>query len=157
MTLRVGQGFDCHAFADDPARPLMLGGIEISNERGLAGHSDADVATHALMDALLGAACLGDLGRHFPATEEHRDASSLAMLETVLESVLDQGWTVTSADVTIIAQAPRLEQWLPAMADLLGDHLGIDVSVKATTTDRLGAIGRGEGICSFAIVLLEAR
>ena len=80
MTIRIGQGFDCHAFSDDPARPLMLGGIEILEARGLAGHSDADVATHALMDALLGAACLGDLGRHFPATDEHRDASSVTML-----------------------------------------------------------------------------
>jgi len=157
MTIRIGQGFDCHAFSDDSARPLMLGGIEIPEARGLAGHSDADVATHALMDALLGAACLGDLGRHFPATNEHRDASSVTMLEVVLERVLDQGWTPTSADLTIIAQGPRLEPWLPAMADLLGDHVGVDVSVKATTTDHLGAIGRGEGICSLAIVLLEAR
>ncbi len=155
--MRVGQGIDCHAFSDDHSRPLIIAGVTIPGARGLDGHSDADVATHALMDALLGAACLGDLGRHFPAIDEFSGARSLELLDIVMERVTRAGWRPISADVTVIAQTPRLADHLEQMATVLSGHLGHEVSVKATTTDHLGAIGRGEGITAMAIALLEAQ
>lgn len=154
--MHIGQGIDCHAFSDDHSRPLIIAGVTIPGARGLDGHSDADVATHALMDALLGAACLGDLGRHFPATHEFNGARSLELLDIVMERVAGAGWRPISADVTVIAQVPRLADHLEQMATVLSGHLGHEVSVKATTTDHLGAIGRGEGITAMAIALLEA-
>ena len=156
--MRIGQGLDVHAFSDDPSRPLILGGVVIPGERGLAGHSDADAATHALMDALLGAAGLGDLGRHFPDSDEaHRGASSLALLDEVLLRVEAAGFAPLSADVTIVAEAPRLAPHMGAMAEILSSKLGVPVSVKATTTEQLGALGRAEGIAALSVALLEVR
>ena len=154
--MRIGQGLDVHAFSDDPVRVLVLGGIVIPGARGLEGHSDADAATHALMDALLGAAGLGDLGRHFPDTDEtYRGASSLALLETVVERVASAGFRPCSADVTIVAETPKLASHMAAMAEVLSARLGAPVSVKATTTEHLGALGRAEGIAALSVALLE--
>jgi len=154
--MRIGQGLDVHAFSDDPARILVLGGVVLRGERGLVGHSDADVPTHALMDALLGAAGLGDLGRHFPDTDPaYEGASSLILLDAVVERLADAGYRACSADVTIVAETPKLSAHMPAMAEILSARLGAPVSVKATTTEHLGAIGRGEGIAALCVALLE--
>jgi len=156
--MRIGQGVDIHAFSEDPGRALVLGGVRIDGERGLAGHSDADVVTHALMDALLGAACLGDLGRHFPDDDPATaGVSSLELLDVVLDRVAAAGYVPCSADITVLAQSPRLASQLGVMAELLSHRLGTPVSVKATTTEQLGAIGRSEGIAAMAIVLVEER
>jgi 2-C-methyl-D-erythritol 2,4-cyclodiphosphate synthase len=155
--MRIGQGLDVHAFSTDPARPLILGGVVIPGSPGLEGHSDADAATHALMDALLGAGGLGDLGRHFPDTDEaNRGASSLALLDVVRERLGAAGFTPISADVTIVAETPRLTSHMGAMAEILSAKLGAPVSVKATTTEHLGALGRAEGIAALAVALIEA-
>jgi 2-C-methyl-D-erythritol 2,4-cyclodiphosphate synthase len=154
--VRVGLGFDAHAF--DSARPLVLGGVVVPDSPGLAGHSDADVLSHALADALLGAAALGDLGSMFPATEAWRDASSLAILASSAAAARDAGWELVSADVTVIAERPPLgshrAEMVARVAGALGAEAGV-VSVKATTTDGLGFTGRGEGIAAMAVVLLE--
>ena len=156
--MRIGQGLDVHAFSDDDARVLVLGGVVLPGERGLVGHSDADVPTHALMDALLGAAGLGDLGRHFPDTDPaYAGASSLVLLEAVVEKIAAAGFRATSADLTIVAEAPKLSAHMSAMAEILSERLGAPVSVKATTTEHLGALGRGEGIAALCVVLLEER
>lgn len=154
--IRVGQGTDAHRFSDDAGRPLVLCGLEVPGARGLAGHSDADVATHALCDALLGAAGLGDLGRHFPDDDPaFEGASSMALLARCCAMTREAGFLVGNADVTVLAAAPRLAGLLDAMAASLSGALGAPVSVKATTTDAMGAIGRGEGIAATAVVLLE--
>jgi 2-C-methyl-D-erythritol 2,4-cyclodiphosphate synthase len=154
--VRIGQGIDAHRFSDDPGRALWLGLVRIGGEPGLAGHSDADVATHALCDALLGAAGLGDLGRHFsdqdPATE---GIASGELLRRVLVLVEDAGFVVESGDVTIVAQRPRLAAHLGPMSVALHSAVGAPISVKATTTEGLGAIGAGEGIAASAVVLLR--
>ncbi|MFQ5719990.1 MAG: 2-C-methyl-D-erythritol 2,4-cyclodiphosphate synthase, partial [Acidobacteriota bacterium] len=141
---RVGIGLDVHAMAPD--RPLVLGGVTLSSDGGLAGHSDADVLTHAVCDALLGAAGEGDLGRHFPSSEARwRDVSSLQMLSRVAEMVRTAGWEVTNIDAVVVAEQPRLAGHLRAMAAALADCLGVEaarVHVKATSTDGLGTIGR---------------
>lgn len=156
--MRIGQGIDVHRFSDDPARELWLGLIHLPGEPGLVGHSDADAATHALCDALLGAAGLGDLGRHFSDTDPaHRDIASRVLLTSTVEMIREAGWVVANADVTIVAQRPRLAARMPEMAEALGDVLGAPVSVKATTTEGLGAIGAGEGIGASAVVLLMER
>jgi 2-C-methyl-D-erythritol 2,4-cyclodiphosphate synthase len=156
--MRIGQGLDVHAFSTDPARVLVLGGVVIPDAPGLEGHSDADVATHALIDALLGAAGLGDLGRHFPASDEsHRGVSSLLMLDQVVQLVGEAGFGAISADVTIVAQTPRLQGHMGAMAEVLSTRLGAPVSVKATTTEHLGALGRAEGMAALSVVLVEDR
>ncbi len=153
--MRIGQGLDAHRFADDPSRGLVLGLVEVAGSPGLAGHSDADVATHALCDALLGAADRGDLGRHFPSSDPGiAGISSRVMLERVVAVVADAGFAPSSADVTIVAQRPVLAAHLPEMSRSLSAVLGCVVSVKATTTDGLGDIGRGEGIAASAVVLL---
>ena len=153
--MRIGHGFDVHRFSDDEHRELWLGLIHIPAERGLDGHSDADVATHALCDALLGASGLGDLGRHFPSSDERwRAVSSRELLARVIELVLVSGREAQSADVTIIAQHPRLAELLNNMSDALSEVVGCFVSVKATTTDGLGAIGDKQGIAAMAVVLL---
>jgi 2-C-methyl-D-erythritol 2,4-cyclodiphosphate synthase len=155
MSARIGQGYDVHAFSDDADRPLVLGGVPVEG-RGLAGHSDADVVTHALADALLGAAGLGDLGQHFPSTDAAwSGADSVALLLEVVAMVGRAGYRVVNADCTVVAQAPRLAPHTAAMAERLGEALGSPVSVKATSTDGLGSIGRGEGIAALAVVLLE--
>jgi 2-C-methyl-D-erythritol 2,4-cyclodiphosphate synthase len=156
--LRVGSGYDLHAFAED--RALVLGGVTVPHTRGLAGHSDADVLTHALIDALLGAAVLGDIGDWFPSGDpRYRDARSLILLDRVTDELRQRGWRLINADTTIIAQEPRLAVARAAIRASLAQRLGLDpgrVSVKATTPDHLGAIGRAEGIAAQAVVLVEA-
>ena len=157
-SLKVGHGLDVHRVSDDPARLLVLGLVEIPGAPGLVGHSDADVATHALCDALLGAANLGDLGRHFPDTDpNYAGVPSRELLSETLRLVSAQGFAVTSADITIIAERPRLAEHMPTMSRELGQLVGTDVSLKATTSEGLGALGRVEGIAATAVVLLERR
>lgn len=154
--MRIGHGFDVHAFAS--GRALILGGVSIPYERGLLGHSDADVVLHALADALLGAAALGDIGRHFPDTDPaFAGADSRVLLREVMTRVAAAGWRVGNVDVTVIAQAPRLAPHIAAMVQNIADDLGVavgQVNVKATTTERLGFTGRGEGIACEAVCLL---
>ncbi len=155
---RVGQGFDVHAFAE--GRRLILGGIQVEHPLGLAGHSDADVLAHAITDALLGAARLGDIGQHFPDTDRQwKDADSIELLAFVNGLLEERGWGVVNIDATIIAQKPRLAEHLPAMAARLAEALRIEpgrVNLKATTTERLGFTGRAEGIAAMATALIAS-
>jgi 2-C-methyl-D-erythritol 2,4-cyclodiphosphate synthase len=153
--MRIGQGFDVHALA--AGRRLVIGGVEIAHDRGLVGHSDADVLAHAICDALLGAAGLGDIGRHFPDTDpRYRDADSMGLLAEVARRVRAGGWQPVNVDATVIAQAPRMAPHIPAMEERLRQAIGpgCAVNVKAKTMERLGALGRGEGIAAEAIALL---
>jgi len=154
---RAGIGYDIHRLAAD--RRLVLGGVAIEHPTGLAGHSDGDVLLHALMDALLGAANLGDLGRHFPSDDPaYAGASSLGLLKRVGALIREAGFAVASLDATVIAQAPRLAPHVGAMRDAIAGALGIEsgrVSVKATTNDGLGVVGSGEAIATLAIALLD--
>lgn len=156
MELRVGQGFDVHALVPD--RKLILGGVTIPYHLGLLGHSDADALLHAISDALLGAAGLGDIGRHFPDTDARwKDADSRALLRAALATVRAAGWRVNNVDATVIAQAPRIAPHVSAMRANIASDLGIDidrVNIKGKTTERLGFAGRGEGIAAEAVVLL---
>jgi 2-C-methyl-D-erythritol 2,4-cyclodiphosphate synthase len=156
MDYRVGQGLDVHAFANGDH--VMLGGVRIPHERGLAAHSDGDVALHALCDALLGAAALGDIGRHFPPAEERwRGADSRDLLTRVAAMLGEAGWRPVNLDLTIACEAPRIQPHVESMRLSMADVLGIAVeavSVKATTTERLGFCGRGEGIAALAVVLI---
>jgi 2-C-methyl-D-erythritol 2,4-cyclodiphosphate synthase len=153
----VGSGYDAHRFAD--GRLLVLCGVEIDHPRGLAGHSDADVGVHALMDALLGAAGLGDIGDLFPDTEPaYAGISSIALLRRVGARVREAGWQVANVDVTLVCERPRLASYRPAMRQVLAGALGLAgdaVSVKATTTEGMGFEGRGEGIAALAVCLLS--
>ena len=150
--MRIGTGYDAHRFARD--RRLVLGGVEIEHELGLEGHSDADVLTHAIIDALLGAAGLGDLGTHFPPSDDRwRDADSLDLLRTVL-GMLDQ--PVVNVDATVICEEPRLADHRAEMERNLSETVGAPVSVKATTNEGMGFAGRGEGICCIAVALVGA-
>jgi len=154
---RVGQGIDVHGFSDDPGRPLVLGGVTVPGAPGLAGHSDADALSHALADALLGAAGLGDIGRHFPDDDPAwAGADSTALLASVVTRVAEAGWRAVNADCTVVAERPRLAGHAPAMAQRLSDVVGAPVSVKATGPEGLGALGRGEGIAAVAVVLMVA-
>jgi len=157
--MRIGTGFDVHAFA--AGRPLVIGGVTIAFERGLAGHSDADVLLHAISDALLGALALGDLGMHFPDTEaRYAGADSRALLRHVMSLVAQRGYEVGNVDATIIAQAPKLAPYIQAMRANVAADLGCDpdrISVKATTTERLGFAGREEGIAAQAVALVVPR
>jgi 2-C-methyl-D-erythritol 2,4-cyclodiphosphate synthase len=156
--MRVGQGFDVHPFSDDPSRPLLLGGVVVDGAPGLAGHSDADVLAHALSDALLGAARLGDLGRHFPDTDpQFADADSMHLLAEVAGRIAAAGFRALNADCTLVAERPRLSPFVDRMADGLSAVLDAPVSVKATRAEGLGALGRAEGIACIAVVLLESR
>lgn len=158
VTLRVGHGFDVHPFSDEPGRPLVLGGVVVGGAPGLAGHSDADVLAHALADALLGAAGLGDLGSLFPGTDpKYAGADSLGLLAEVVGRVTTAGLAAVNADCTLVAERPRLGPWVSSMAERLGAVVGAPVSVKAKRGEGLGAIGRAEGIACFAVVLLGAR
>jgi 2-C-methyl-D-erythritol 2,4-cyclodiphosphate synthase len=154
---RVGFGFDLHPLA--AGRPLVLGGVTVEFERGLAGHSDADVLSHAVGEALLGALALGDLGRHFPDTDpRYRGISSLTLLRSVVELVVTHGGRLVNVDATVLAQAPRLAPLLPEMAKRLADALGLAVervSVKAKSPEGLGLVGRQEGIAAMAVVSVE--
>lgn len=156
MRFRVGIGFDAHRFATD--RPLMLCGVRIPYELGLVGHSDADVALHALCDALLGALALGDIGQHFPDTDQrYKGAPSSLFVQGVMAQVSERGWKIGNVDITIIAQMPKLSPHREAMRERVAELLGIDkefVSIKATTTDQMGFAGRGEGIAAVAVAML---
>ncbi len=154
---RVGIGYDVHRFG--PNRPLILGGVRIDYPLGLEGHSDADVAVHAAMDAILGALALGDIGLHFPPDDPRfADASSLDLLRQVRELVQQHGWGIANLDVSVIAEAPRLAPHVLEMRQRIAAAAGIPphcVSVKATTNERLGFVGRGEGIAAMAVALLD--
>lgn len=156
--MRVGIGYDVHPFSAN--RPLVLGGVTVPHTSGLEGHSDGDVLTHALIDALLGAAALGDIGTHFPSEDEQwRGASSVDLLAKTRVILAEAGFGVANVDATVVAQAPRLAPHTQTMRELLAQALAVDpsnVSVKATTTDRLGAIGRDEGIAAVAIALIDS-
>ena len=155
--IRIGHGYDVHAFGEGDA--VVLGGIQIPCERGLIAHSDGDVVLHALCDALLGAAGLGDIGRHFPNTDPaFSDADSRTLLRAVVAQLDEAGWTVVNIDLTVIAQTPRLSQHIDGMRDCIAADLRVpmgSVNVKATTTEKLGFVGREEGIASHAVALLK--
>ena len=156
---RIGQGYDCHALV--PGRRLVLGGVEIPFERGLLGHSDADALLHAITDALLGAAGLGDIGRHFPDTDaRYAGADSRVLLRAAAELVEAHGWVVSNLDATIVVQAPKMAPHIPAMVRHIAEDLGVQpsaVNVKAKTAERLGPEGRGESISAQAVVLVVPR
>jgi len=155
VNVRVGQGFDVHAWSDDPDRRLVLGGVVLPGERGLAGHSDADVVAHAAADALLGAAGLGDIGAHFPDTDSRwHGADSLTLLGHVVGLVRAEGWSIGNVDTTVVLEAPRLAPHKTAMEERLTGVVGAAVSVKAKRAEGLGALGRGEGVACFAVALL---
>jgi 2-C-methyl-D-erythritol 2,4-cyclodiphosphate synthase len=153
---RIGQGYDVHALV--PGRRLVVGGVEIAHSHGLLGHSDADVLLHAITDALLGAAALGDIGRHFPDSDPRwRGADSRALLREAAAKVRAAGWSIGNVDTTIVAQAPRMAPHIPAMVAAIAADLGLAqerVNVKAKTTERLGFAGRGEGIAAQAVALV---
>lgn len=158
MSVRIGQGFDVHAFG--PGDHVMLGGVRIEHHQGLCAHSDGDVLLHALCDALLGAAALGDIGRHFsPSDPQWRDADSRGLLRQVLRLIKREGWEVGNVDVTIICEAPKIAPHVEHMRLAIASDLQLQpgaVSVKATTTERLGFTGREEGIAATAVVLLQS-
>ena len=158
MRFRVGNGFDFHPLA--AGRRLVLAGVEIKHDKGLSGHSDADVAAHALANAILGALGAGDLGRHFPDDDaRYKDADSIKLLAEVWKCARDGGWRLGNADLTIFAQLPKLKPYLDAMRSRLATALGADesrVNVKASSPEGLGALGRGDGMGAAAIVMLEA-
>jgi 2-C-methyl-D-erythritol 2,4-cyclodiphosphate synthase len=157
MTIRIGSGYDVHAFV--PNRPLILGGVTIPYELGLAGHSDADAVIHAVVDALLGAAALGDIGQHFPSHDARwKDQPSTVFLDYTFDLLCQQEWRICNIDATIIAERPRMGPHIQAIRAHLAEHLRLEiaqVSIKATTTDGLGFTGRREGIACQAVALLE--
>jgi 2-C-methyl-D-erythritol 2,4-cyclodiphosphate synthase len=159
MSFRIGNGFDVHALV--AGRPLILGGVTIPHDRGLAGHSDADVLLHAIADAILGALALGDIGKHFPDTDPRwAGADSRALLRLVFALAFDAGWEIANVDATVIAQAPKISPHVAAMRANLASDLDCDerrISVKATTTEHLGFAGREEGVAALATVLLQMR
>ena len=155
--LRVGHGYDVHRLVE--GRALILGGVTVPFDRGLLGHSDADVLTHAVMDALLGAAALGDIGKLFPDSDAaYAGADSIALLERVTALLREHGWQVGNVDATVVAQTPKLAPYVPEMRRRLAEAMGLDVdcvSVKATTEERLGFTGSGEGMAAHAVALIE--
>ena len=155
--LRVGHGYDVHRLVE--GRALILGGVTVPFDRGLLGHSDADVLTHAVMDALLGAAALGDIGKLFPDSDAaYAGADSIALLRRVTALLREHGWQVGNVDATVVAQAPKLAPYVPDMRRRLAEAMGLDVdcvSVKATTEERLGFTGSGEGMAAHAVALIE--
>jgi 2-C-methyl-D-erythritol 2,4-cyclodiphosphate synthase len=157
MTVRVGQGYDVHPFSDDPGRPLVLGGVTFDGELGLAGHSDADVVSHACADALLGAAGLGDIGQQFPDTDPALlGADSVDLLRRAVAAVRDAGWTPANIDCTVICEAPALAPRKAAMQDRLSEAVGAPVTIKGKRAEGLGALGRREGIACIAVALIES-
>ena len=156
MNIRIGNGYDIHRLVE--GRPLILGGVEIPHQLGLQGHSDADALTHAIMDAMLGALSLGDIGHYFPPSDpKWAGANSLVLLEQVHELVQSQGWHIGNLDSVIVAERPKLKPHLKAMRDRLVQALNIEthqISIKATTNEKLGSVGREEGISAYAVVLL---
>lgn len=158
MSMRIGHGYDVHAFG--PGDKIVIGGVVIPHHHGLIAHSDGDVLLHALCDALLGAAALGDIGKHFPDTDmQYRNADSRSLLRMVYAKVNQAGWRIANADMTIVAQAPRMATYIPHMSETIAADLQCElnqINVKATTTERLGFVGREEGIACYAVVLLIA-
>ena len=156
ITFRVGQGFDVHALV--PGRRLVIGGVEIPFERGLLGHSDADVLLHAITDAILGAAGLGDIGALFPASDErHRDADCRGLLRAAVERARQEGWRIENIDATVIAERPKIAPHVDAMRGVVAECAGLErtaVSIKGKTAEKLGALGRGDGIAAQAVALL---
>ena len=157
MNIRTGHGYDVHRFCE--GRRLILGGTEIPYEMGLLGHSDADVLVHAVMDALLGAAALGDIGMHFPDNDEaYRGVDSIVLLKRVCELIAEKGYSVSNIDATVIAQKPKLRPYIDEMRQKLADAMGLDIdciSVKATTEEKLGFTGRLEGISAHSVCLID--
>lgn len=156
--MRIGFGYDVHQFS--PGRKLWLGGIEVPYEAGLLGHSDADVALHALCDALLGAAAMRDIGYHFPDTKgnEYEGIDSKILLRRVMSMLREAGYELGNCDITICAQAPKLNPYIPAMQECIADVMGVEpdrVNIKATTTEHLGFVGRKEGIAAYAVALIN--
>ena len=156
MNIRIGNGYDIHQLAE--GRPLILGGINIPYKLGLLGHSDADVLTHSIMDALLGALSLGDIGHYFPPSDpQWKGADSMILLEQVARIISDRKWKIGNIDSTVVAEQPKLKPHLKSMRSALAKTLAIEIdqiSIKATTNERLGPIGREEGICAYAVVIL---
>jgi 2-C-methyl-D-erythritol 2,4-cyclodiphosphate synthase len=154
--LRIGEGFDIHPFSDDPSRPLVLAGVVFDGEAGLVGHSDADAVAHAITDALLGAADLGDIGHHFPDTDPAwKGADSMKLLAATVELVVSHGWSICNVDTTVVLEAPKLAPHRAEMKERLEHIVGATVSVKAKRAEGLGSLGRREGIACFAVCLLE--
>ena len=157
--LRIGHGYDVHAFADD--RKCIIGGVEIPYEKGLLGHSDADVLLHAISDSLLGAAALGDIGKHFPDTDpQYKGADSIVLLENVVSLINSKGYPVNNIDATVIAQAPKMAPYIQQMRQNIANALKVDVdfvNVKATTEEKLGFTGRKEGISAHCVCLIESK
>lgn len=155
--MRIGHGYDVHKLVE--GRKLILGGVEIEYEKGLLGHSDADVLTHAVMDSMLGAAALGDIGKIFPDNDpKYKGADSIKLLEAVTQRIVQAGYTVSNIDVTVIAQAPKLSPYIDKMREILSNAIGTDisnVSIKATTEEGLGFTGEGKGIAAHAVCLLK--
>jgi 2-C-methyl-D-erythritol 2,4-cyclodiphosphate synthase len=158
MSTRVGFGFDTHAFTDDKSRTLVLGGVEFEEERGLKGHSDADVVAHAVTDAILGAACLGDMGEHFPDTDpKWKDANSLQMLARAVELVHEVGFDVGNVDCTIVTERPKISPFRDQMEENIATVVNAPVNVKASRAEGLGALGRSEGAACWAVATLESK
>ena len=157
--MRIGHGYDVHRLVE--GRKLFLGGVEIPWEKGLDGHSDADVLLHAVMDAMLGASALGDIGKHFPDTDtSYKGIDSMLLLKRVKQVVAEKGYVLSNLDVTVIAQRPKLAPHIPLMRDRIADCLGVDldqINIKATTEERLGFTGRKEGIAATAAALIEKK
>lgn len=155
--IRIGMGYDVHRLVEE--RKLILGGVEIPYEKGLLGHSDADVLVHALMDALLGAAAMGDIGRHFPDTDDqYKGIDSMVLLDHVVKLLWDAGYVVNNVDVTVVAQRPKLAGYIPQMEQNLANRMRVEknqVNVKATTTEKLGFEGEGLGISTYAVCTIE--
>ncbi|MEL6442404.1 MAG: 2-C-methyl-D-erythritol 2,4-cyclodiphosphate synthase [Cyanobacteria bacterium J06621_8] len=156
MNIRIGNGYDMHQLV--PERPLILGGITIPHHLGLLGHSDADVLTHAIMDALLGALSMGDIGHYFPPSDpKWKDADSLVLLEQVMTIIESKGWKIGNIDSTVVAEQPKLKPHLKSMRSTLAQIMAIEqeqISIKATTNEKLGPVGQEAGICAYAVVLL---
>jgi 2-C-methyl-D-erythritol 2,4-cyclodiphosphate synthase len=156
MNIRIGNGYDIHQLVKD--RPLILGGVNIPHSLGLLGHSDADVLTHAIMDALLGALGMGDIGHYFPPSDpKWQGADSLVLLQQVIAIIQSQGWQIGNIDSTVVAEQPKLKPHLKSMRSKLAQALGVtieQISIKATTNEKLDAVGREEGICAYAVALL---
>ena len=156
MTVRVGQGFDVHPFIDDPERPLVLGGVTFASDRALAGHSDADAVAHAVTDALLGAAGLGDIGEHFPDTDPRwAGADSIAMLAEAARRVRAAGWEPGNVDASVVTDHPKLAPARAEMQARLSEAVGAPVTVKGRRPEGLGALGRGEGVVCFAVAIVS--
>jgi 2-C-methyl-D-erythritol 2,4-cyclodiphosphate synthase len=157
VSQRTGLGYDCHRF--EYGRPLVLGGVEVEHERGLAGHSDADVLTHAIIDALLGAAALGDIGQHFPDTDErYREIDSLELLRRTVDMLIQDGYSIVNVDATVVIEQPRLAPLRERIRDSLAGALGLSleqVSVKATRGEGMGFVGREEGAAALAVATVE--